>query len=471
MRGVVIALALLAGLQAARADNDVDVPGLDAPDLRGDALAWEDAVFHLEPWEGGLSIRLSTFGRGRGEEVGRAIPVRIVGSTMRSFVEVELPAVSGCAIRRLELDPRVEALRLFVKRDDLAPVLVKPYSATYSDGTSVRIAAGVPVMPTASGLYTVSVRGDKLRLPIPHAHVGYLYANARAAEPERPTGPLFRVDRMTSVKLGGEPFEVRAPWLAAKPAKPAHRGESLLLRWSTRCIDLTVSVPSTALRLSSWTPPYRPYDPGVPTVKQMHHLLRGTPLMTTSGREVAVAADTIEVPDPADAPIACFDARLTMLRLEDPPQSSLHRTIKLCASSDHLVGGPRRAPAPAPRKPAGSPDDVGGPPLGARRTAKGVWYRVLAPGKGGRTPSATDKVKVHYTGWTTDGKEIDSSVARGTPAVFPLSAVIPGWTDGLQVMTVGMKARFWIPEELAYKGVPGRPAGMLVFDVELLEIQ
>jgi FKBP-type peptidyl-prolyl cis-trans isomerase len=61
-------------------------------------------------------------------------------------------------------------------------------------------------------------------------------------------------------------------------------------------------------------------------------------------------------------------------------------------------------------------------------------------------------------------------VKRGVPAVFPLAGVIPGWTDGLQVMTVGMKARLWIPEELAYKGLPGRPAGMLVFDVELLEI-
>src|SRR5688572_13156948 len=244
MRGVVIALALLARLQTAGADDVVDVPGLDAPDLRGDALVWEDGKFYLEPWEGGPNIQISTFGRGRGDEVGRAIPVRIVGSSMRSFVEVELPRAAGCASRRLELDPRVEALRLFVKRDDLAPVLVKPYSVTYGDGTGVRIAAGVPVMPTASGLYTVSVRGDKLRLPIPHAQVGYLYPSVKVTEPGKPTGPVFRVDRMTSVKIGGEPFEVRTMWLAPKPVK---QGESALISWSTRCIDLTVSVPSSAL--------------------------------------------------------------------------------------------------------------------------------------------------------------------------------------------------------------------------------
>jgi hypothetical protein len=470
MRGAVIALVLLARLQAARADDDVDVPGLDAPDLRGDALVWEDATFYLEPWESGASVRFSTFGRGRREEVGRTVPVRIVAST-RTFVEIEPSPVLGCANRRLEVDPRVEALRLYVKRDDLAPVLLKPLTLAYSDGTGVRLAAGTPVLPTPSGLYTVSARGDKVRLAIPHAAVGYLFTNARVPELERPTGALFRVDRMTAVKLGGEPLEFRASWLAPKPAK---QGEPQLIRWSTRCIDLTVSVPAAALRPGSWTPPYRPYDPTPPAAKHPQHLLRGTPLTTQAGREIAVAAEAIDVEAPAPGAGACFDARLAMSRVEDPPQGAVPKLVKLCASATHVVGGPTPPPPPArtaaPR-PGGAPDDVAGPPLGARRTPKGVWYRVLVPGKGSRTPTATETVKVHYTGWTTDGAMFDSSVTRGTPALFPLSAVIAGWTDGLQVMTVGMKARLWIPEELAYKGQPGRPAGMLVFDVELLEIQ
>ncbi len=77
---------------------------------------------------------------------------------------------------------------------------------------------------------------------------------------------------------------------------------------------------------------------------------------------------------------------------------------------------------------------------------------------------------VHYSGWTTDGAGFDSSVKRGTPATFPLSRVIAGWTEGLQLMVEGEKRRFWIPESLAYKGRPGSPAGMLVFDVELISI-
>ncbi|HWO26979.1 MAG TPA: FKBP-type peptidyl-prolyl cis-trans isomerase [Kofleriaceae bacterium] len=467
MRGVVIALVLLARLGAARADDDVDVPGLDAPELRGDALVWEDATFYLEPAESGASVRFATFGRGRREEVGRVLPVRIVAST-RTFVEIEPAAALGCAPRRLDVDARVEALRLFVKRDDLAPGLIKPYSVTFSDGTSARLAAGMPVWPTKSGLYTVSARGDKLLLAIPHASVGYLFPGTRVPDPERPAGPLVRVDRMTAVKLGGEPLETRAGWLAPRPTKP---GDTQLLRWTARCIELTVSVPATAVRPATWTAPYRPYEPSIPTTKQPQQVLRGTPLATPAGREIAVAADAIEVEAPTDTMGACFDARLSLSRIDDPPQGPVARQIKLCANPDHVIGYERPTVKPAAARANGAPSDVAGPPLDARRTAKGVWYRVLAPGQGARTPAASDTVKVHYTGWKTDGTMIDSSVARRTPAIFALTAVIPGWTDGLQVMTVGMKARFWIPEELAYKGAPNTPAGMLVFDIELLEIQ
>lgn len=117
------------------------------------------------------------------------------------------------------------------------------------------------------------------------------------------------------------------------------------------------------------------------------------------------------------------------------------------------------------------PDDVAAPPADAEKTASGLVSKVLTPGKGTTHPAKTDLVTVHYTGWTTDGKMFDSSLSSGKPATFPLDKVIAGWTEGVQLMVEGEKRRLWIPEELAYKGREGRPAGMLVFDVELISFK
>jgi FKBP-type peptidyl-prolyl cis-trans isomerase len=127
--------------------------------------------------------------------------------------------------------------------------------------------------------------------------------------------------------------------------------------------------------------------------------------------------------------------------------------------------------APRPEvPPPPAPPDVAAPPADAQTTSSGLASKVLAPGSGSDHPLPIDLVKVHYTGWTTDGKMFDSSVARGRPAVFPLDKVIAGWTEGVGLMVVGEKRRLWIPEKLAYAGRADRPQGMLVFDVELLDI-
>ena len=109
----------------------------------------------------------------------------------------------------------------------------------------------------------------------------------------------------------------------------------------------------------------------------------------------------------------------------------------------------------------------------AQSTKSGLKYEVYEMGKGPK-PKATDVVSVHYIGTLPGGKVFDSSVARGEPAEFPLNAVIPGWTEGLQLMPVGSKFKFFIPAALAYgeRGAPPAiPANQdLVFDVQLLGI-
>ena len=105
-------------------------------------------------------------------------------------------------------------------------------------------------------------------------------------------------------------------------------------------------------------------------------------------------------------------------------------------------------------------------------TKSGLQYEVITEGKGAK-PKATDKVKVHYVGTLIDGTKFDSSVDRKEPAEFPLNQVIPGWTEGVQLMNVGSKYKFFLPSELAYgaQGAGSIPANsVLVFEVELLSI-
>jgi peptidylprolyl isomerase len=120
-----------------------------------------------------------------------------------------------------------------------------------------------------------------------------------------------------------------------------------------------------------------------------------------------------------------------------------------------------------------APPSVEAAPGRAETSESGLAWVVIEPGDGETFPTPQDMVRVHYSGWTTDGRMFDSSVMRGEPSDFPAGGLIQGWVEGLQLMSVGEKRRFWIPVDLAYGDPvsrPGAPAGMLVFDVYLVEV-
>lgn len=107
-------------------------------------------------------------------------------------------------------------------------------------------------------------------------------------------------------------------------------------------------------------------------------------------------------------------------------------------------------------------------------TASGLQYKILKKGQGSVHPTANSTVKVHYHGYLLDGTVFDSSVERNEPISFPLNRVIKGWTEGVQLMVIGDTFKFFIPADLAYGDSAAgtiKPGSLLIFDVELLEIQ
>ena len=139
-------------------------------------------------------------------------------------------------------------------------------------------------------------------------------------------------------------------------------------------------------------------------------------------------------------------------------------TIAACTLKDEAGAGPPAIPAPV---------DVAAPPADAVKTASGIASKILTVGLGRYHPDIRSSVTVNYTGWTADGKMFDSSIVNGQPITFKLTQVIPGWTEGLQLMVEGEKRRLWIPGSLAYDTSqdPKDPKGQLCFDVELLQIR
>ena len=184
--------------------------------------------------------------------------------------------------------------------------------------------------------------------------------------------------------------------------------------------------------------------------------------------------DTRKGQSPASAPLDKLPPALSEIIVEMKSGGQRHAWLPepqapggFVVAELELVSFKQAAPAPA------VPEDVAAVPDDAEKTESGLAFKVISEGEGEEKPKASDTVKVHYSGWTTDGEMFDSSVTRDEPTEFPLNGVIRGWTEGVQLMVTGEKRRFWIPEDLAYgPAVPGsgRPGGMLVFDIELLEV-
>jgi FKBP-type peptidyl-prolyl cis-trans isomerase len=175
-------------------------------------------------------------------------------------------------------------------------------------------------------------------------------------------------------------------------------------------------------------------------------------------------------------PIVCLATALGLASCDSKTGDSDDPAATTAGSNNATAGGTRvDGPGNVDRKPTKTGPRIEAPGNKTKSTASGLKYTVLKKGSGNVNPKATDTVTVHYHGTLLDGSVFDSSVDRGQPASFPLDGVIPGWTEGLQLMVVGDKFEFEIPADLAYGANSPSPAippgSTLVFEVELLEIR
>ena len=237
------------------------------------------------------------------------------------------------------------------------------------------------------------------------------------------------------------------PDVAAPPADAQVTASGLASKALTPGTGADHPVPSDLVKVhyTGWTADGKMFDSSV---------ARGRPAVLPLGRVIAGWTEGLQLMVAGEKRRFWIPARLAYEGKPDRPQGMLVFDVELLEIL--------RVPP--------VPPDVAAPPKDAQRSESGLAWKVLKPGTGTRHPNLASAVRVHYTGWTTDGKMFDSSLAKGAPAIFELGKVIPGWTEGLQLMTEGEARRFWIPKKLAYRGEPGKPEGMLVFDVALLEI-
>ena len=314
----------------------------------------------------------------------------------------------------------------------------KMFDSSVARKHPARFSLGGVIPGWTDGLQVVGV-GEKARLWIPEE---LAYKGKKGA----PAGMLvFDVELQEVVKAPEMPADVAAP---PKDAKKTEKGVFYKVLAAGTGKDKPKSWDRVKVQYTGWTTDGKMFDSSVTKGRPGDFSLASVIPGWSDGMQTMVIGQKNRFWIPEELAYKDKPGR---------PQGMLVFDVELLEI--------KSMPEPPP-----VPKDVAAPPKDAKKTEKGVFYKVLKKGTGTAKPVPTSKVKVHYTGWTTDGKMFDSSVTRGKPITFGLNGVIPGWTDGMQTMVVGQKTRFWIPAEMAYKDKPGRPQGMLVFDVELLEI-
>ena len=332
------------------------------------------------------------------------------------------------------------ALQDRVRVDYLGWSTKGPFDSTKKSGGSEVFEMKGVVAGWTEALLDMRV-GERRRLWLPDK---LAYPNLRA----NPTIWVFEVE-LLEILRGKSPPPAPADVAAAPPdATKTGSGLAYKLLEKGDSSDKPKPWDRVALHFTGWTSDGAPVESSHAHDKPTVFALAGVMPGWREALQLMAAGDRMRVWVPR---------ALAQREHDHAPTGDMVYELTL-VSVEHLPEPPR---APTPLAP---------PPRDAVITKDGLAYRLHKKGAGGARPTLQDRVVMTYSAWTTDGELFDSSTLRGKPASLPVSGLIPGWAEGLQLMAAGDKATFWIPEQLAYGGRDGAPRGMLIYEVELHDI-
>jgi len=312
----------------------------DSETLKGNVLVWNDATFYTDASDDATTVHAASLKGARKDAAGEVVAMKIISVTKNGFVEVESAAELDCTWSRLQTSDDVAHLHLFVKRADLAPVLVDGFSKTYNDGSRVALKPGMPLVPTSEGKYVVGVRGHgDIAIELPSQSVGHSYTPEKAAKTTATLSDReYELAPKTPVNLGDTSLVLEGQ--RAIGIEP--RGSQTVFSIKTKCAALDVVAPSKSVReISDDEENMIEVSSGlaVMDLRDSDYIPQGTVLSTPSGHAIAAAAKPIYMMSPPHGKTACIDRRIKIGVYEGEalePKDGDDK-IKICAPSTRVL--------------------------------------------------------------------------------------------------------------------------------------
>ncbi len=306
-----------------------------ADTLKGNVLVWADASFYTDAADDATVVHGASLAE---RTAGQVVPMKVISTTKNGFVEVEPAAELDCTWSRLQASDDLAQLHLFVKREDLAPVLVDPFVKTFADGSRVELRPGVPLAATSDGRYVVGLRGHgDVIVELPAQAVGYAYAPIKSVKVAPAFGSTYELAPKTAVSIGDASVVLEGQRASAI----APHGASTVFSIKTKCVALDVVAPASAVHeIEDEDELSFEVSPGIAVMDLRDDQLipKATILTTPTGRAIAASAKPIYLASLPTGKLACIERKIRIGAYEGDvaePKDGDNK-FKVCVAAKHV---------------------------------------------------------------------------------------------------------------------------------------